>query len=127
MTRWAIGTTLIFALGACDHWPGVSDGGAPPSGGTHIDDTSGRLGSSCGANGASCFSGLTCVTQLPAGMCTRACQSDADCQGGACTLDATLGLVCFPRCTSDVGCRPGYACTSTGDAQICTPAPTDGG
>lgn len=117
--------TLLLALlmaAGCDGWPGLEDSGnkeAGAPGTSQLEDTSGRFGSSC--SGASCQVNLTCVAGLPGGMCTRECQSNADCAGGVC-VPTGAGLICLPTCLNDQTCRPGYACQSTGDATVCAPA-----
>ena len=117
----ALGASL--ALPACDSWPGLNGegynggGSATAGGGTgRLEDTSGRLGSSCGT----CQSGLSCVGSFPGGLCTRSCQSSADCAGGLCVLYG-YDLVCMPTCTSDITCRPGYQCSQADEGQVCSP------
>ena len=119
---------VFVLLGACDNWPGLTNSkggdGLTAGGGSRVEDTSGRLGSACANGAATCFSGLQCVTDLPGGMCTRACQSDADCSGAACVLYGSIGLICLPSCTSDQLCRSSYSCSSTGTASVCAPGTT---
>lgn len=114
---------LAFPLvPGCDEWPGLEgrDGGVV-SGASQIEDSSGRLGSSC--SGASCQSGLTCFSGFPGGLCSKTCQSNADCSGGVCVASSS-GLVCLVTCFNDQTCRPGYACQSTGEATVCAPGST---
>ncbi|RYE85489.1 MAG: hypothetical protein EOO75_16930 [Myxococcales bacterium] len=114
----SLGLAASLLLAACDHWPGFGgEGGTSGVGGTtRLEDTSGRLGSSCG----SCQGGLTCVTGFPNGVCSKGCQSSSDCQGGLCVLSG-YDLLCLPRCLSDTSCRPGYRCASADEGSVCAP------
>ena len=109
-------------LPACDHWPGLVDGapiagaGTSLGGPSQLEDSSGRLGSSCG----SCQTGLTCSSGYPNGLCTRECQSSADCSGGVCVLEV-YPLVCMTSCVSDATCRPGYHCETVSGGSVCVP------
>jgi hypothetical protein len=117
-----LGLLLVAALAAsCKDWPGISkDGGF--AGATRMEDKTGNIGSSCGSE-VKCATGLTCVTKAPGGMCTKSCNSDADCVGGSCQLaSAWGGMICFKRCQNDQMCRDQYDCVSTGTANICAQA-----
>ena len=122
---------LLTAV-SCDHWPGVGDSdGGPPAAGSQLEDTTGLLGSSCGST-VSCRGDLTCVTTAPGGLCTKACQSDADCDlVGSCQYVQNWGgQICLKSCSSDQSCRPQYSCQATTTGNVCFQAPVlpgDGG
>ncbi len=117
----------VLAAASCSDWPGSIDGGAPASS-SQLEDVSGLLGSSCGSS-VSCLGGLTCVTVAPAGLCTKPCASDADCQQvGSCQwVPDWGGQICLKRCTSDVSCRPEYSCQVTVSGSVCFEAPVTSG
>jgi hypothetical protein len=127
----AVVTVALLAATSCDDWPGISDGGAPPAGGTQLEDASGRLGSSCGSSVA-CLGDLTCVTTAPGGLCTKSCTTDADCeQVGSCQyVPEWGGPICLKVCQGDAFCRPQYSCQFAGSASVCfqaTAVAGDGG
>ena len=118
----SLGLAMSLLAAACDSWPARYDGGevtggtATGGGTTRLEDTSGRLGSSCGG----CQSGLTCVSGFPNGLCSKTCQSSADCLGGLCVVSG-YDLICLPRCSTDATCRPGYQCASADEGTVCAP------
>lgn len=129
-TAIAIASILAALNSSCSGWPGVSSDSTPPAGGSQLDDTTGAIGSSCGTE-VSCQPGLTCASQAPGGLCTKACSSNDDCSGGVCVWYPQLGgLICFKACVSDQVCRPDYSCQTTGSDDLCAPgsaAGVDGG
>lgn len=120
--RDSLVAALFVTSTACEGWPGTG-GGAPPvvTGGDRVEDTSGLLGSSCDGDLTPCTAGLVCVDALPGGMCSRACERDADCGGGVCAA-SNWGVLCFRSCAASALCRPGYECTDLGEASVCTPS-----
>lgn len=86
------------------------------------DDTTptGGIGSSCG----DCGPGLTCLTELAGGYCTRACSQSGDCGAGAyCYNTENAGALCFEACWADADCRQGYTCQGESGKTVCYPAP----
>jgi hypothetical protein len=97
----------------------------------------GVLGEACAAT-TECGRGGTCAetlggsalnpTPAPDGYCTRSCQDDSVCTGGACVA-GILGVGrCYDSCTVDGECRTGYSCqdrpsVSDTTIKVCAPIP----
>jgi len=66
------------------------------------------------ADDTQCAGGGTCVSpdEVPNGFCRVDCNSDDDCNGGAC-LPSGDGSICFERCAP--GCREGWTCLDVTD------------
>lgn len=56
-----------------------------------------------------------CARNLPNGLCTRSCLSDADCSAGSLCATVQGAQFCARICTSASDCRvaDGYACTGS--------------
>lgn len=121
--------SALVLVPACDSWPGLGGAGGSDasfaSGGTQIDDSTGDVGSSCGATAAACQTGLTCDTSYPNGLCTKTCASSADCLGGVCVIQTSFQ--CFKACTTSATCRTGYSCQDLGFGPACLPGDAPSG
>ena len=83
---------------------------------------SGGVGAAC-KTGSNCKSGLSCVPDLPGGMCTSECSQTA-CGDGQSCHDFGGANLCVPTCTDRSQCRSDYQCLDG----VCVPpcsAPTD--
>ncbi len=94
---------------------------------------SGTTGTACGCwygctTDADCASGEVCLCGDPVGQCVPAtCATDADCDGGLCTVRETSGSTTYwyaAECETDdecdaegaFGCPAGQVCTSNGSS-----------
>src|SRR5690348_6925728 len=88
-----------LCLSACGSGNAAGDG-------TDGDPPPGPVGSAC-ADDAGCEDGLTCVTQLPDGFCSQACETVCP-DGSFCAQVTVLGTtykLCMPACDADNPCR----------------------
>jgi hypothetical protein len=94
----------------------------------------GVLGTACD-NDSKCGRGGDCAENLgasaaPGGYCTRSCQDDSVCTGGACVAGFLGAGRCYDTCATSVECRTGYTCqdrlSTTDDVtiKVCAPAST---
>ncbi len=101
------GFAAVDLAARLDLGAGPADLSTPPA---HVGD----------ACSGACASGLTCMTWVPAGYCSRACGSAADCpQGSSCVEVSGGAQYCLVDDTS--GCaRPDLTCIDCG-ASVCGP------
>jgi hypothetical protein len=125
----------IDAGGSSDAGPAVDGGPRADAGEPGWPETDRPLGGPCSGSGMCmstdrCFHGWD-TTVLPEGLCSRACQQDADCgPDGACVWSRGEQGLCAPRCDAARHCRPGYECRSEtalggGTTEVCVPPPDD--
>jgi len=69
-----------------------------------------------------CDDGLTCMTWVPAGYCSRACTSDKDCPtGSSCTDLGDRGVFCLVDSNGGSCARADLRCIDCG-AKVCGPS-----
>ena len=90
----------------------------------------GGIGNNGSEVGGSCSSAGQCTEQcvttgdFPEGVCSTACNSDADCAGETHCIDKEGGI-CLLACTSPSQCREGYTCKpvdakgTSGESVVC--------
>lgn len=88
----------------------------------------GALGAAC-VDFSDCAGANDCLTEgaagFPGGYCSRLCERDADCPGGACGMHDGV-RICGKTCQNDGQCRGGYGCNvkaraAGGTVMMCTP------
>lgn len=86
----------------------------------HPGDT--PAGGACGS-AADCQDRFECRqgAGLPGGLCTLACDREADCGGGVCGAVPGAGHLCGQRCFGDDDCRAGYRCRLTEGTSLYAP------
>ncbi len=107
---------LVCYFSACDGGEGGDDEGVQNANPAGTND--GSIGSSCGT----CDAGLTCVTEVAGGYCTKTCNGPSECGTDAyCYNTESHGPVCLRACSYDSECREGYSCQGDADSTVCYP------
>lgn len=140
--RNAFAVALVVITSGCqfaiDGLAPSADPGAPPSAAAHdgfdvgdlasrfdlattmpdLSTRPGNVGDSCSGQ---CASGLTCMTWVPAGYCSRTCTVPADCPTGSSCVDVGGGAL-YCLLDENGGCaRPDIRCIDCG-AKVCGPS-----